>query len=130
MSAPEAPVRYELTVEAHHRLGETAILDEDSRVELIGGDLIQKPAIGTCHADVLLVVEVSDSTLAYDRGTKLRLYARAGVPEYRIVDVDSRRILQYRDPCEEGYCSCIEDALVCEPRLLSGVRISREVLLG
>jgi hypothetical protein len=37
-------------------------------------------------ADVLLIVEVSDTTLDYDRGEKLRLYARHGIPEYWIVD--------------------------------------------
>jgi len=40
------------------------------------------------HAeDALLVVEVADTTLGYDRGTKLRLYARAAIPEAWIVDM-------------------------------------------
>lgn len=43
------------------------------------------------HAeDVLLVVEVSDSTLAQDRNLKQRLYARAGIPEYWIVNLVER----------------------------------------
>ncbi len=36
--------------------------------------------------DVLLLIEVADSSLAYDRSTKLRLYAEAGIPEYWVVD--------------------------------------------
>jgi Uma2 family endonuclease len=38
-------------------------------------------------ADVLLLLEVSDTSLWYDRSVKLRLYARAGIREYWIVDV-------------------------------------------
>ena len=47
-----------------------------------------------------LVIEVAQSSLAYDRGTKLRLYAEQGVPEYWIVDVIARRIEVYRDPAD------------------------------
>ena len=36
--------------------------------------------------DTLLLVEVAETSLAYDRSTKLRLYAEAGIPEYWIVD--------------------------------------------
>lgn len=53
--------------------------------------------------DILLLVEVADSTLAYDRNRKLPLYARAGVPEVWIVDLDSRVIEAYRDPASQGY---------------------------
>lgn len=45
-----------------------------------------------------LVIEVAESSLEYDRGTKLRLYAEQGVPEYWIVDVVARRIEAYREP--------------------------------
>ena len=45
-----------------------------------------------------LVIEVAESSLAYDRSTKLRLYAEQGVPEYWIVDVVARRIEVYREP--------------------------------
>jgi Uma2 family endonuclease len=39
------------------------------------------------HAeDALLLIEVAESSLAYDRSTKLRLYAAAGIPEYWVVD--------------------------------------------
>jgi Uma2 family endonuclease len=42
--------------------------------------------------DVFLVVEVSDTTLAYDRDVKLPRYAQAGVPEVWIVDLEGRRV--------------------------------------
>lgn len=53
--------------------------------------------------DVLLVVEVAESSLRYDRTTKLRLYARAGVPEYWVVSVAGEWIEVYRAPEGDGY---------------------------
>jgi len=52
---------------------------------------------------VLLVVEVADTSLAYDRGVKLRLYAQAGILEVWIVDVQHERVEVHRDPAGEGY---------------------------
>lgn len=49
-------------------------------------------------ADVLLLVEVADSSLAVDRGEKLALYARAGIPEYWIVNVLARTVEIHREP--------------------------------
>lgn len=46
-------------------------------------------------ADVYLIIEVSDTTLSYDIGRKRRLYARAGIPEYWIMDINGRRILRH-----------------------------------
>ena len=48
--------------------------------------------------DVLLLIEVSDTTLAYDRGVKLPLYARAGIREVRIVDLPNESIARYTSP--------------------------------
>jgi Uma2 family endonuclease len=49
-------------------------------------------ALGT---DTLLVIEVSDSTLRYDRDVKVPLYARHGVPEVWVVDVNGNALLVY-----------------------------------
>lgn len=54
-------------------------------------------------ADVLLVIEVSDSTLAFDQGAKLALYARSGIPEVWIVDVAGRALRAFRDPVAGAY---------------------------
>jgi len=54
-------------------------------------------------ADVLLVIEVSDTTLAYDLGTKLPLYARAGIREAWVVDLAGREVRVFRDPAPSGY---------------------------
>ncbi|MGC1520709.1 MAG: Uma2 family endonuclease [Steroidobacteraceae bacterium] len=56
-------------------------------------------------ADVLLLIEVSDSSLAFDLGVKLNLYARYGVSEYWVVDVEGRRVLTYREPTANGYAA-------------------------
>ena len=58
-------------------------------------------------AKAVLLVEVSDSTLAKDRGRKLRAYARNGVPEYWIVNLQESQLEVYRDPQGEAYESCV-----------------------
>lgn len=50
-----------------------------------------------------LVVEVAEATLAYDRGRKLAAYARAGVPEYWILDLNSGTLEVCRRPMGEAY---------------------------
>ncbi|AEN73521.1 protein of unknown function DUF820 [Rhodothermus marinus SG0.5JP17-172] len=52
---------------------------------------------------VLLVVEVSETSLAYDREVKVPLYARAGVPEVWVVDVEGRVLWVHRMPEGEAY---------------------------
>ena len=48
--------------------------------------------------DTLLVVEVADTSLAYDRDVKIPLYARAGIPEAWLVDLTTDRIGVHREP--------------------------------
>jgi Uma2 family endonuclease len=56
------------------------------------------------HAeDTLLVIEVADTSLAYDRSTKLTLYAETGVPEYWVVNCNSESIEIYRRPEGDRY---------------------------
>jgi Uma2 family endonuclease len=50
----------------------------------------------------VLIVEVSDTTLTYDRERKARLYARATIPEYWIVNLLERRLEVYRDSISTG----------------------------
>lgn len=54
-------------------------------------------------ADVLLIVEVADTSLRYDREIKLPLYARHGIPEVWIVDLENRRLEVHRRPEGETY---------------------------
>ena len=59
-------------------------------------------------ADVALVIEVADSSLAYDRTIKMPLYARAGIPEAWIVNLIDRWIEVYRDPSAAGYTTLLK----------------------
>lgn len=71
-------------------------------------ELAKKPQ-GT---DLLLAVEVSDTTLRDDLRTKAALYARAGVPEYWVLDVPSRRLIVHLRPVNGEYAetiACTED---------------------
>ena len=54
-------------------------------------------------ADVLLLVEVSDTSLSFDRNEKLPRYAAAGIPEAWIVNRPGRRIEAYTDPVGDEY---------------------------
>lgn len=151
------PHRY--TVDEYYRMAESGILNEKSRVELIEGEVIDMPPIGSPHSglvnllsyrlgqaagdnaivavqnpvrlnrfsepepdiallrpradfyanahpmpdDVLLIVEVSDSTLRYDRDIKTPLYAKYGIPEVWLVDVAGRELIIHRLPGKSGY---------------------------
>jgi Uma2 family endonuclease len=53
-------------------------------------------------SEIALLVEVADSTLEFDRTTKKRAYARAGVPLYWIVNLIDRTIEVYADPTGPG----------------------------
>lgn len=164
MSAVFTPIRHKLSVEDYHKLGEVGVLTEDSRVELIEGDLIDMAPIGGPHMrlvnrltrllvpavgdlgvisiqnpvtlpprsepqpdvailkpgmdsdaavvpgpdDVLLLIEVADTTLFYDRNTKLKLYASAGIVESWIVNLPSRCVEVYRELTADGYSRKLE----------------------
>jgi Uma2 family endonuclease len=53
--------------------------------------------------DALLVVEVADTSLAYDRGMKARLYASHGVREYWVIDAATLVTAVYTQPSATGY---------------------------
>lgn len=58
--------------------------------------------------DVLLVIEVADTSLAYDLGTKVPLYARHGIPEAWVIDAATRRTRVFRQPV--GRCEASRSA--------------------
>ena len=67
-------------------------------------------------ADVAMVVEIADSSLQLDTTEKAGLYARAGVPEYWVLDVPGRRLRVHRDPDGAVYRSI---AVYAEDELLA-----------
>ncbi|HEX2174118.1 MAG TPA: Uma2 family endonuclease [Dehalococcoidia bacterium] len=152
---------HRFTVADYHRMVEARILDEDDRVELIEGEIVDMSPIGRKHAvcvarltdvfgerlrrravvwpqnpirldehtepqpdlallrwrsdyyaerdptpaDVLLLIEVCDTSLAVDRDLKALLYARAGIPEVWVLDLNGRDVIVFRDPAPAGYRS-------------------------
>ena len=57
-----------------------------------------------------IMIEVSASSLRHDLGRKKRLYARTGVPEYWVADVNARRIIRFHSPAGEDYAERAEFA--------------------
>ncbi len=150
---------YQFTIDQYHKMGEANILHEDSRVELIEGEIITMTPIGRMHAgivdylvrtfteqlqknvivhvqnpivlneytepqpdltllkprddfyrskdvrpdDVYLIVEVADSSVRYDRLTKVPLYAKHNIPEVWIVDIETHTIDVYSQPSQNEY---------------------------
>lgn len=55
--------------------------------------------------DIILLIEVADISLTYDREIKLPLYAKAGIPEFWLVDLEKMQLEAYRNPQGESYAS-------------------------
>jgi len=142
------------------------ILHEESRVELIAGEIVTKMSIGPTHAaainrlvrllsslagtrcilavqnpvaldefsepepdvallapradfyarghpqagEVLLLIEVADSSLAFDRDRKIPLYAAAGIPEAWLIDLNDRSLTIFRQPAGRNYLEIFRPA--------------------
>lgn len=56
-------------------------------------------------ADVLLLIEVADSSLEFDRQTKALMYAQAGIADYWIVNLVDEQLIVLREPTPDGYAS-------------------------
>lgn len=74
--------------------------------------LVRRPWQGYPHThpgpdDIFLLIEVSDSSLNFDRTVKLELYARAGIREVWIVDLTTDGVLVHRDPSGGLYGSVV-----------------------
>jgi Uma2 family endonuclease len=66
----------------------------------------RKYALGRPQSDdVFLIIEVSDSSLSYDRGEKATMYAEAGIADYWIVNLQDHVVEVCRDPQTDGYRS-------------------------
>ncbi len=146
-----APIgsRHQATVDRINRLfsgraADAAVVRVQGPVRL-AGDSEPQPDIlllrsradfyATAHPgpeDVLLLVEVSDSSIEYDREVKLPLYARHGIPEVWIVDLDKEVIEVYTDPTAKGYrgVSQLARGQTLSPQHISLLELAVDEVLG
>lgn len=118
----------------HVELEQPMHLDDDSMPEpdlmVIRGPLEAFQARMPTPRDISLIVEVADSSVADDRGTILRGYARAGIPTYWLVNIPRRRIEVYTQPSGPaevpGYAARVDHEASAEvPVVLDGREMSR-----
>ena len=160
-TAAEGLPRRRFTVAELKQMTTAGILDEDERIELIGGEIVPMSPKGNQHEilkialnlhwarclpiDLMfatettfrlspdtylepdfvffpktagirglnaetarLVVEISDSSLGYDRGVKASLYARFGIRELWVIDAMELETRIHRDPTPGGYRSIVD----------------------
>jgi Uma2 family endonuclease len=83
-------------------------------------------------ADVLLVIEVSDTTLSYDRKVKVPLYAQAGIPEAWVVNLPEECVEVYSDPAGGEYQTArtYKRGRRLPSRTLAALRLSVAEILG
>ena len=82
--------------------------------------------------DVLLVVEVADSSLRYDRAEKMPRYARAGIPEAWLVDVTGRAVTVCTVPGSGGYARerVFRPTAEIESAAVAGLRVAVTEIVG
>ena len=80
--------------------------------------------------DVLLLIEVADTSLEYDRGVKIPLYAANGIPEVWLFDLQRKRLEIHLEPGPAGYRKILlpDSGQVVSPSLLPGVEVSVDSL--
>lgn len=82
--------------------------------------------------DVLLIIEVADTSVEFDMKVKALLYAKAGIPEYWVVDVKAGCLHVFTGASVEGYQNCqmlgAEDSVICQS--VPGLEITAKQLLG
>lgn len=125
-----------LAMRADVRVQQPVRLNDESEPEpdlaLVARRADDYEAAHPAPADVLLLIEVSDTTLAFDRQVKAALYARAGLVEYWVVDVVARAVEVHRSPVEGRYANVVraagEDAL--SPVAFPEVRVGVDEVFG
>lgn len=151
----------QITVEEYDLMIESGVFDEDDRIELLNGVIVEKIPKGTKHSsandriarvfyrilgdrvivrnqnpiwlddlsepepdvvlaipkddeynashptpdEIFLIIEISDLTLGYDRITKGAAYARAGIRQYILLNVQEKTLEDYREPNADGFQS-------------------------
>ena len=83
-------------------------------------------------SEVLLLVEVSDSTVNFDRDVKVPNYARSGIQEVWLWDLEANCLEVYRDPTANGYTSIqkFERGEIVLPLAFPNFQVSVNLILG
>ena len=81
---------------------------------------------------MLLIVEVADTTLRYDREIKILLYARHGIPEVWLINVEGRTLTVFETPADGRYRDerHAEPVHILAPKALPGVEVDLSRLFG
>jgi Uma2 family endonuclease len=128
----------------HERIGRKATIGSQDAIRLDDSEpepdvtLLQRRddfyASGKARPrNVLLVIEVSDSSLDYDRTVKLQLYARNGIQEYWICNLVDRQVEVHRGPLSSGsyaQSSIHRGGEAIEPAAFPGVPFRVDEILG
>jgi Uma2 family endonuclease len=117
------------TVRVQHPLAVEPDGEPEPDLAVVQGD--PRAHLGDHPHEAVLVVEVALASLAYDRSEKARLYARAGFPEYWIVNLSERCIEIHRTPSPDGYRSVVSygrDAVI-SPLTATGGTVAASDLL-
>lgn len=82
--------------------------------------------------DVLLAIEVADTTVRYDRDVKFPRYAANGIPESWLIDLENNRVEVHSEPTENGYSliKVLHRGQTAESSVLPEIKISVEDILG
>jgi Uma2 family endonuclease len=82
-------------------------------------------------SDALLVVEIAETSVAYDLKTKVKLYAAHGVPEYWVINASTLMTTVHMQPSGDAYASAPEIApdMLLVPTMVPGLAISLDALL-
>jgi Uma2 family endonuclease len=81
--------------------------------------------------DIILLIEVADTTADYDTGEKARMYAHSGVNDYWVTLINRRELIVFRNPTQEGYTNQVRltEADTVTPLAAPNITISVRDLL-
>ncbi len=91
------------SIRAQHPLAVSDTSEPEPDVAVVRGSV--RDYVDRHPTSAVLVVEVSDSSLEYDRTRKARVYAQGGIAEYWIVNIVAGVLEIHRDPGDSGYRS-------------------------
>jgi len=80
-----------------------ATSEPEPDIQIVKGTQDEYTVRHAAPGDIALIIEVSDSTLMFDKGRKKRMYARAGIPLYGVLNLIDRQFELYSNPDNGDY---------------------------